>query len=511
MDLKFLLDKRCIVVYAVSLLALAEIIDLSIVTVAIPQIMSGLEIAMDSISMVSTTYIIAAAIFNPLAGIVIRKFSIKRVILASAALFCIFSVLCGMSDSFLEMVVFRFMQGIGGAFLPATAQAYIESSFQGREKKLMMTIFSMVLVMGPIIGPIMGALLTSYMNWRFIFYVNVPICVIGFILIFIYLKPGKTEDVQFDIWSFILLFIGIGGLEYFVDQGHEKNWFESNLLIWDLYLAVTALSFFILRGIKGYSVINFSLFKNFNFVKNCLLIFLFTLLMSASFAYFPTMLQNVYGYPVEVAGFIALPRGLCAVAFVPVVRFLIARIGSRETATIGILLFSMSCVLLSFFSPAANLTNIFIVTIFQGIGLISFFIPILDICFEGIAKANKGDASGIFNFFRNFGTSVGISFAATLIAHQTSVTSIQLQNFINPYARGYQYFAEQFKSMNQAVVLQFAEMSVEMNANFMGYLDLYTLLKYGLWGLAVFPLFLMVKNNEKSILRTWNSRKENNG
>jgi DHA2 family multidrug resistance protein len=501
MDLKFWFEKRVIVVYAVSLLALAEIIDLSIVAVAIPQIMSALDTNMDSISMVSTTYIIAAAIFNPLAGIIIRKFTMKSVMLVSATIFCIFSILCGLAETFFEMVIFRFLQGVGGAFLPAVAQAYIEQTFQGEEKKKMMTIFSLVLVMGPIIGPIMGALLTGYMNWRFIFYVNVPICMIGFVLISLNLKPTKPELVNFDWISFILLFIGIGGIEYFIDQGHAKNWFESHLLVWVLYISSIAMIIFIYRGVQGLSVINFALFKNFNFVKNCILIFLFTLLMIASFAYFPTLLQNVYGYPVEVAGFIALPRGLCAAASVPIVRMACTRIGARETACLGIIVFSISCSLLTQFSPSVGLQNIITVTIFQGIGMISFFLPILDICFEGIQQSEKGDASGIFNFFRNFASSVGNSFAATMIAFQTSVSYVQLQSYLSPYERGYQVFTANLKLLNPERLLQMAEYAIEQNSLFMGYLDLYVILKICLIGLCFFPLLLWVKNSEYSYAR----------
>ena len=503
MGINFWFEKRCIVVYAVSLLALAEIIDLSIVAVAIPQIMSALNANMDSISMVSTTYIIAAAIFNPLAGIAIRKYTMKHVILVSSALFCIFSVLCGLSDSFFEMIVFRFMQGIGGAFLPAVAQAYIEDTFQGEQKKKMMTIFSMVLVMGPIIGPIMGALLTGYLNWRFIFYVNVPICVIGFILIYFYMKPSKSEAVEFDPLSFTFLFIGIGGIEYFIDQGHARHWFQSHLLIWDLFIASISLYFFIRRGIRGQTVINFSLFQNYNFVKNCILIFIFTALMIASFAYFPTFLQNVYGYSVEVAGFIALPRGICAALSVPIIRILIKRLGSRETACLGILIFSISCILVSRFSPSVEVMDIIIVTLFQGLGLICFFIPILDICFEGVSKSQNGDASGIFNFFRNIASSVGNSLAATFIAYQSSVNFVELQSFVNPYDRGYQYFSSQLSHMNQLMIVQIIEYAIQQNSMFAGYLNLYLGLKICFIILCVFPLWLTVKKSEYSYMRTF--------
>ena len=168
----FWLQPRTIVAYAVSLLALAEIVDLTIVAVAIPQMMGSLGATIDSIAMVTTAYIVAAAIFIMLSGLVIRKYGMKRIIMASGIIFLVSSILCGQSDSLPEMIFFRVIQGIGGAFLPAVAQSYIAKNFVGQEQTKIMIVFSLVVVMGPVIGPVLGGLLVANLNWRWIFYVN---------------------------------------------------------------------------------------------------------------------------------------------------------------------------------------------------------------------------------------------------------------------------------------------------------------------------------------------------
>ena len=192
----FWLERRTIVAYAVSLLALAEIIDLTIVSVAVPHIMGSLNANLSEVSLTMTSYIVAAAVCIPLTGLVTRKFGTKRVILASAVIFMISSILCGISSSLTEMVIFRLMQGVGGAFLPSIAQSYISRNFTQEEQPKIMTAYSLCVVMGPVLGPILGGILSESLSWRWIFYINVPICIAGFILIWKNMKQEVEENVK---------------------------------------------------------------------------------------------------------------------------------------------------------------------------------------------------------------------------------------------------------------------------------------------------------------------------
>lgn len=306
-------QKRTIVALAISLLALAEIVDLTIVAVAIPQIMGAIGANVETIADVTTVYIVTAAIFILLSGLIIEKYGIKRVALVSSVIFGISSIMCGLSTSLAEMIVFRAFQGMGGAFLPSVAQTYISTSFKNEEYNKMMTIYSMVIVMGPIIGPVLGGAICENMSWEWIFYVNVPLCIVAFIIIAFMMEATQIKKIKIDYISFGFMAIGVGCLELFIDNGNTNGWFSSIKMIILLAISLVSIGFFIWRGLIYSSVVKFKIFKNFNFVLACFLCFMFVLLFSAAMAYLPTMLQQVYGYPVDLAGYITAPRGVAAI------------------------------------------------------------------------------------------------------------------------------------------------------------------------------------------------------
>ena len=380
-NINFWLEPRTLVAYAVSLLALAEIIDLTIVAVAIPHIMGSLSANLSEVSLTMTSYIVAAAVCIPLTGLVTRKFGMKHVVLASAVIFGISSVLCGMSTSLNEMIFFRLVQGVGGAFLPSIAQSYISRSFTPQEQPKMMTVFSLCVVMGPIIGPVFGGALAENLDWRWCFYVNVPICIAGFLLIWRYMNNDKHDDVKIDYLSFAFMALGVGCLEYFIDEGNTNNWFDSMEMVIVLTIAIVLLIFFVWRGLLGKSVINFKIFKNANFVLCCLSMFLFMLMASASLAYFPTMLQQSFGYPVDTAGYITAPRGLIAFIIAPIVAKLIGKVDARRVMFAGLLTFGIGCFMLSSYAPMVSQSYIICSMLIQGAGMMAFFIPIMQIVF----------------------------------------------------------------------------------------------------------------------------------
>ncbi|MBY0379924.1 MAG: DHA2 family efflux MFS transporter permease subunit, partial [Burkholderiales bacterium] len=313
----FWLEKRTILALALSILALAEIIDLTIVAVALTDIMGSIGANINEISLTFTSYIVAAAIFIPLTGFVTSKFGVKRVVLISAILFGGASVLCGMSTNLTELVIFRLIQGIGGAFLPSMAQAYIFNNFKNNDRSKMMTIYSLCIVMGPIIGPIMGGAITQYADWRWIFYVNVPICALGFIVVYLFMEKTPITNVKADYVSFLFMLIGIGCLEFFLDEGNQKNWFESGGLLIAIVTAIIFIGFFIWRGLLGKSVVNFKVFRYKNFILSCFAVWVFMVVIVGTFAFFPTLLQQGYGYPVDMAGYITAPRGIASFIAAP--------------------------------------------------------------------------------------------------------------------------------------------------------------------------------------------------
>ena len=493
------LEPRVIVAYALSLLALAEMIDLTIVAVAIPQIMSSLNTDLSSIAMVATSYIVAAAIFSPLTGIAVRKFGMRTLTLFAASMFCITSVLCGFAQTLPEMIFFRAIQGVGGAFLPSIAQAYIEKAFHNTPlERPMVTLFASIIVLGPVIGNILGGWLTGEMNWRFIFFINVPICVVGFILVLFLMEHNKPEKVSIDYTSFFFVALGIGALEFFIDQGHDHNWFDSMSMIILFATSMLSLFFFIWRGILGSSVINFKLFtlRHINFIFSLFAVFSVSVLATAGMIYFPTMLQQIYNYPVETAGYITAPRGIAVILSAPLVALLSKRLGTRETMLFGMLIFAAGCIMLSHCGPAPSLSHFVLSTVLQGIGLMGIFIPIIELCYVGISKNESADASGLFNFFRTFGVSIGNAIAATVVSHQFSVSYSDLSSKISPYFQGYELWAQHLFGMPDEIKIIAANMQVMLQSALISFIDIFYFSGIALVLLFWLPFILKKPANE---------------
>lgn len=491
----FWLQPRTLVAYAVSLLALAEIIDLTIVAVAIPQIMGSLGANIDTVAMITTSYIVAAAVCIPLSGLVVRKYGMRNVMLVSATVFCVSSILCGMATSLTEMIIFRIFQGIGGAFLPAVAQSYISSHFKGKEQTRMMTMFSLIVVMGPILGPVLGGMLCENLSWRWIFYVNVPICIAAFAIIFVFMQKQRMEKIRIDYISFAFMAIGIGCLEYFIDEGNRHDWLSSIFMVTLLATAIILLGFFIWRGITHSCVVNLHLFKHANFVLCCVAMFTFMLLVTGTLAYFPTMLQQNYGYPVDTAGYLSAPRGITAILAAPFIPKLIQWLGARVVLFLGILIFAISCFMLASFGSNNSESLILYTMIMQGIGMMAFFIPVMQMVFVGIDDSQHSDASGVFNFFRNFAGSVGTSVVATLISHQMQVHYHSLASHVSPYSLGFQDWSSHIANQSQQMQVAIAHSEILSQASLLSYIDAYHLFGVGMLLLLILPFFMKSAKN----------------
>lgn len=484
----FWLQDRTIIALALSLMALAEIIDLTIVAVALPNIMGSLSANIDEISLTITSYIVAAAIFIPLTGFVTGKFGVKRVALVSALLFGVSSVLCGLATSIPEMVVFRLLQGMGGAFMPSLVQGYIVDNFQDKERDKMMTIFSLCIVLGPILGPVMGGAIAENMNWRWIFYVNVPICLIAFVVIQILMDNTQIKPIKADYISFLFMALGFGCLEYFFDEGNSNNWFESNTLIIVIVCSALFIIFFIWRGLLGKSVVNFALFKHKNFVLSCIGVWIFMILLIGELNFFPTLLQQGYGYTVDMAGYITAPRGVAAFIAAPIFMKLAQKIDARFLMSSGVFIFIISGFMLSTYSVDQNKTLIVITMMVQGAGMMGFFVNIMQLAYTNLPQELNSDASGVFNFFRNIGSSIGTSIASTIISHQQQVSWHDLSGHISQHSAVYQNFTAKLHSASHSV--QFAASLVQQQAFFISNLDVFYYAALGSIGLFFFPFLL---------------------
>ena len=466
-------ERRTIVAYALSILALAEIIDLTIVSVAIPDLMGALGANINDISLTMTSYIVAAAICIPLTGLMTKKYGTKNVALISTIIFGCASILCGTATDLNQMIVYRLIQGIGGAFLPALAQSYVVGNFTEQEQPKIMSIVTICIVLGPIIGPVMGGTIIENWNWRWVFYVNVPVCTLGFVMLLFFMEDSKKEDVKIDFTSFIFMLVGVGCLEYFVDEGNANQWFESIEMICLLVIAIIFLGFFVWRGRILSAVVNFTIFKNLNFVLSCIMMFMFFAMLSGGLTYFSSMLQNVYGMAVDTAGYLQVPRGVAAVIGAPIYINLSKKIDGRILMSFAMLLSGACLVGMSYMGPSPNIKLIFLLVFLQGFGMIGIFVLLITIAYIDVPEDLSGDCSGVFNFARNFSMSIGTSIAATVLSTQQQVVWGDLASHISDYARGFHIWSQNLSGLSNTRNAQLIASVVQKNSLFQSYLDLY--------------------------------------
>ena len=485
--MNFWLEKRVLVAFIFSIVALAEIIDLTIVSIAIPHIMGYLSCNINQISLTITAYIVAAAIFIPLTGFMIQKVGIRNLSLFSVLFFGISSALCGFSSNLFELVLFRLLQGIGGAFLPSLAQTYIVNNFaehDGSRNKMMM-VYSLCLVMGPIIGPVLGGIIVQSLSWRWIFFVNIPICIFGFVMLLILLEKNITSNVKTDYISFIYLLLGVGSLEYFIDEGNNSSWFQSHFLLFLFVVAIIFLALFIYRGVVDKkSVVDFNLFKYRNFTISCIMIFMFMITIITAFGFFPLLLQNGYGFSVSQAGFLTVSRGLAAFIAAPIFLNLNKVIDARLSIIIALCIFGTAQYYLLGFAIQHNVYLIIGVCFLQGLGMVGLFISVMKLLYVGLPSDLNNSASGVFSFFRNIGNSVGTAISASLLSHYQQVSWHDLVAHISHYHAGYMFSSQILHNVTHSLPL--ISMLIRQQSFIIANL---TLFKYGFFGIF-FLLFM---------------------
>lgn len=495
------LQRRTLVAYALSILTMAEIVDLTITSVAIPDLMGVLGANIEDISLTMTSYIVAAAVFIPLTGLMNNRYGIKKVALTSTTIFGFASMLCGTSTSLNQMIVYRLIQGIGGAFLPALAQSYVIQTFEPHEQAKVMGIVTICIVLGPIIGPVIGGYIVENMNWRWIFYVNVPVCLLGVILVAILMEETPIKNIKIDYISFIYMAIGISCLEYFVDKGNDNQWLESIKMISFLAIAIIFIGFFLYRGITKSSVVNFKVFTNSNFILSCLMMFLFMGTLAGGLAYFSSMLQNVYHYPVDTAGYLQAPRGVAAIIGAPIYLFLSRKIDARILMSFALALSGMVMIAMAHFSDVHNTQLILILVLLQGFGMIGVFVLLMTIAFIGVGEGLSSDSSGVFNFFRNFSNSIGTSIAATTLSTQQQVIWNDIAANISEHARGFSYYLHSIPAINKFALLNLVIPQIQQNVMLQSYLDLYYASGVILISIMWLPFFLAKPNpNAKPVM-----------
>ena len=419
----------------VILAVIMQALDTTIANVALPYIQGSVSASSDQINWVLTSYIVAAAIMTPPSGFLALRFGRKRVLMAAIAGFVIASVLCGLSQSLVEIVVFRLMQGLFGAALVPLSQGILLDVYTVEERGSAMALFGVSVMVGPVLGPVIGGWLTENVSWRWVFYINVPIGALALVGISLFVVETKRDArAKLDWLGFATLSVGIAALQIFLDRGEQLDWFSSGEIIVEAIVCAAAFYvFFVHTFTTSRSFVNPRLFLDRNFALSFIFIFIVGITYLASLALMTPYLQTLMNYPVMTAGLVMGPRGLGTMVCMFLVGRLIGKVDTRWLLTIGLGLTAWAMWAMTGWTPAVSQWTIVSVGFVQGAGLGFLFVPLTTVAFSTLPAHMRGDGTGLYNLSRNIGSSVGISVVTALIAENTQVNHANIAAYVTPF------------------------------------------------------------------------------
>jgi DHA2 family multidrug resistance protein len=434
---------RGLITVSIMLATIMQALDTTIANVALPNMQGSLNAAQDTVTWVLTSYIVAAAIVTPLTGWLADRIGRKRLFLISIAGFTAASMLCGLSTSLGEMVLFRILQGAFGAGLVPLSQAVLLDINPREKHGQAMAIWGAGIMVGPIAGPVLGGWLTDSFNWRWAFYVNLPVGLLAFGGVLFFMTETVYRHRRFDLFGFALISIAIGALQMMLDRGEQLDWFSSTEILIETALVVGALWMFVVHMLtsKEHPFIELGLFKDRNFVAGLFFIFTIGIVLLATMALLPPMLQTILGYPTITSGLVMAPRGVGTMISMLLVGRLVHRVDIRILIFAGLGLTCLSLWQMTAFSPQMGEREIVISGVVQGLGLGLVFVPLTTISFATLKPEYRTEASALFSLMRNIGSSVGISIMATLLTQNSQVNHAELAARVSPFNPALDHFA----------------------------------------------------------------------
>jgi DHA2 family multidrug resistance protein len=420
----------------VMLASLMQALDNTIANVALPRIQGSLSATQDQMTWVLTSYIIAAAIMTPLSGWLAGQIGRRRVFLTSIIGFTIASALCGLAQSLPEIVIARLLQGLCGAALVPMSQAVLLDINPPEKHARAMAIWVMAVTVGPILGPALGGWLTENYNWRWVFYINVPfgiLCAIGTIS---FLSETPLRKSRFDFFGFATLSLAIGALQMMLDRGQLKDWFSSKEICITAGIAAVSVYLFVVHMLttKQAPFVSTALFKDRNFLTGSAFIFVVGVVLFATLALLPPLLQDLMNYPVVLTGLVTAPRGVGTFGAMFLVQWLMRhKVDVRIILAVGFAITAVSLWQMTGFYLQMDQSMVVWSGLLQGLGAGMVYVPLAAVTFATLSTGFRNEGTAIFSLMRNIGSSVGISVVTTMLTRNTQVMHSRLAEHVTPY------------------------------------------------------------------------------
>ncbi len=490
--------QRMLIVVVVMSATLMQVIDTTIVNVALPHMQGSLGASPDEITWTLTSYLVASAIFMPLTGYISDKIGRKFYLFISIAGFTIVSALCGASVSLTEIVVFRLLQGVFGAALVPLSQAIMTDIFPPEERTRAMAIWGVGVMVGPILGPTLGGYLTDIASWRWTFYVNVPVGILT--LLFMSVIPDSPrKHRQLDWLGTLLICTSIGGLQYVLDRGNSFDWFASNQIIFATYLTIACFIGYIVHRLDNQtdSIFDLKLFRDKNFSIACLMLCIVGLGLYGTMVIQPIMMQSYMHYPVLTTGLILAPRGLAGMLSMVLVTQMAKRMDPRWIILCGIIICTMGIWAGTYYS-LENINTFWLIwpMLIQGFGMGMIFVPLATVAFSTVPQNLRTEAAGIYSLMRTIGGSVGISIAITLYTRRAQVFWNVLGGGITPYNSAvYQYLRPLHVAPTSALGSQLLSMELLRQSSMLAFINVFAFIAWAF--ILMTPLVFLIDKMKK--------------
>jgi MFS transporter, DHA2 family, multidrug resistance protein len=430
-----------LIAITVTLAAFMEVLDTTIVNVALPHIAGAMSSSNDESTWTLTSYLVANGIVLPISGWLGTVFGRKRYFMICIASFTACSFMCGIAGSLWQLILFRLLQGFFGGGLQPSQQSIILDTFPPERRSRAFAVTAIATVVAPVLGPTLGGLITDNASWRWIFFINLPVGVFTFFAVaalvedppWLERKPSGIDGIGLG-----LIALGLGSLQVMLDRGEDEDWFASGFI--RVFACLAALG---LAGAVAWllvakqPVVDIRVMKDRNFMAGCVLIAAMAAVLYSSAVVIPQMAQQVLGYTATWAGYILSPGALMLVFVIPVVSRVLPLVQVRLVVAIGFLILGMSLLYSSGLTPDIDFRTLTLMRVSQTLGLAFLFVPISTLAFVTLPREKNGDAAALFTMFRNVAGSVGISLATALVTERTQVRMAHLSGHLTPLDQPY--------------------------------------------------------------------------
>ncbi|MEI8254463.1 MAG: DHA2 family efflux MFS transporter permease subunit [Deltaproteobacteria bacterium] len=435
---------KWLVTLSVTFGTLMGTIDTSIVNVALPQIRGQVGATLQEITWISTGYVIAQVIVMPFTGFLGRLFGQKNVYMFCLALFLLGSVMCGLARTLPMLIAFRAIQGLGAGALQPTEQAILRQTFSAKEQGMAMAVFALAIMLGPAIGPTLGGYIVDHYHWAWIFYINVPVGLLGLYMVATFVP--EPEDIRaanraaaahqrkyMDWAGMALLVVGLSALQYVLEEGQSKDWFQDDVILACAAVSIVSIVLFVIRELTApVPAVNLSLFKDPVFLSGSLIgAVMFAMLMGGMFL-LPVFMQELLGFTATQSGLAMMPRVAVMAVATPIVGRIYNRVDPRLIVATGVGFFGIGAYLMSHFTLQTSQSGIVAAIMVQGVGFSCLFVPLTTTALSNIPRHKMADATGLNSLLRQIGGSIGLAIFTTILSRNMVVARAALSAHIDP-------------------------------------------------------------------------------